>query len=210
MWRTRPGASGGCLGLSGPENCRRFLWPSNPVKVPPAGLDFPPPLPFHGPCTNSGRGVLEDRGALDSSLGQVYKGKRTPRVALQPMRVPPSLCRSPRDKCTSLGVRTTPLPQLPLMCAGPVWLPLSLFSLLPWHPTWLLEFLPSAWLSDVPHQCLVWGDMNCISYISAILALPCTTCSSIFDVFLGGDELHVLLLCCLDLVHPLVLFKWKE
>ena len=95
MWRTRPGASGGCLGLSGPQNCKRFLWSSNPVKVPPAGLDFPPPLPYHGPCTNSGRGVLEDRGALGSSLGQVYKGKRTPSMALQPMRVPPSLCRSP-------------------------------------------------------------------------------------------------------------------
>ena len=49
---------------------------------------------------------------------------KSPLMKVIPMQIP-------RDKCTSLGVRTTPLPRLPLMCAGPVWLPLPLFSLLP-------------------------------------------------------------------------------
>ena len=42
------------------------------------------PLPSHAPSTNSGSGLLEDRGALGGSLDQADKGKGTPSPALQP------------------------------------------------------------------------------------------------------------------------------
>ena len=94
------------------------------------------------------------RGALGGSLGQAHEGRELP-VWPSSAQGASSPLQMAQDNWTSLGVRATPVPWLPLRCARPGWPPLPLLSLLPRHLTWLLGFLPSAWLSEVPHQCLV-------------------------------------------------------